>query len=340
MSMHPNHEARTSCKVRRGLVLWLISILFMTPLLLSAGGLKEGLAPKDQHPVRVLRIGVLPDADSLPILLAERDAMFTPDSDSIEIIRFQSPVERDAAFQAGALDGFVGDTLGAVYLEQAGIDITITSITSGRYGLAAAPGSSARISDLAGVPIGISSNTIIAYVVDRLLSEPGLGFPADKLVTLPVPKMPVRMELLLQGELGAACLPEPLYSLVLAQGAVPLADSSMLRTTPGVMIFSTKAVREARPLIDGFYDGYMRASATLNANPDDHRDFLVETCGFPAPVRDSFEFPTYAPPRLPTISEIEDVVDWMLVKSLITTPPEYTALTGGYEAAMMRGASQ
>ena len=340
MSIHPNHEARTSCKRRSCSVLWLISLLIMTPLFLFAGGEKEGPAQSDQSPVRVLRIGVLPDADSLPILLAERDAMFSPNSDSIEVIRFQSPVERDAAFQAGVLDGFVGDTLGALYLEQAGIDITITSITSGRYGLAAAPGSSDRISDLAGIPIGISSNTIIAYVVDRILSDPGISFPADKIVTLPVPKMPVRMELLLQGELGAACLPEPLYSLVLAQGAVPLADSGLLRTTPGVMIFSTKAVQEARPLIDGFYDGYMRASAALNTNPDDHRDFLVETCGFPAPVRDSFEFPTYAPPRLPTISEIEDVVNWMLEKSLISAPPVYTALIGGYEPAMMRGASQ
>ena len=317
--------SQTSPRYRciRTLQLIMALVLVLIPAGLFAGGAQEQ---------SVLRIGVLPDADSLPILLAERDRMFTTSSGMIEIVRFQSPVERDAAFQAGALDGFVGDTLGAVYLENAGLDITITSITSGRYGIAAAPGSSSVIRDLAGVPIGISSNTIIAYVVDRVLSDPASDFPFEELVTLPVPKMPVRMELLLQGELGAACLPEPLYSLVISQGAIPLADSGMLQTTPGVMIFSTKAVREARHLLDGFYEGYIKASAALNAHPEDYRDFLVETCGFPAPVRESFRFPFYSPPILPDTTAIADVVDWMVERSLISVTPEYADLVGAYDA--------
>ncbi len=71
--------------------------------------------------------------------------------------------------------------------------------------LLSAPGSGLRsASDLAGVPIGISKNTIIEYVTDRLLAAEGLD--QKKITKKSVPVIPERYQLLLQGQLKAATL--------------------------------------------------------------------------------------------------------------------------------------
>lgn len=150
----------------------IITMLLITLITVSA--FAQGNT--DTSPVR---IGILPDVDSLPIQLAQRDGLYASEGSAVELISFRSPVERDAAFQAGELDGMVGDTLGAFFLREAGYDILITSITNGRYGLAANPLEGAtQLSDLAGREIAVSRNTIIEYVADSLMGY-SLGNDGD-----------------------------------------------------------------------------------------------------------------------------------------------------------------
>ena len=67
---------------------------------------------------------------------------------------------------------------------------------------------------LKGVPIGISSNTIIQYVTDRMLQSKGFG-PGD-IKTVEVKKIPLRFQMLMTGQIGAATLPDPLATLALS----------------------------------------------------------------------------------------------------------------------------
>jgi NitT/TauT family transport system substrate-binding protein len=279
----------------------------------------------DKTEIQPIRLGILPDADSLPFMAAEKEGLYESFRAPVELVYFKSPVERDAAFQAGQIDGLVGDTLGALFLETGGIDITITSNTSGRYGIAAAPGSVINsLEDLKNKQIGISSNTIIEYAVNALFNQQGIN--GEDIAVTAVPKMPVRMELLLQGVIPAAALPEPLYSLVIAKGAVPVADTSSLKSSPGIMIFSAGIVEDRTEDLQNLYRAYQEAANRIDSNQESYRDFLVETAGFPEPVRNSYEFVTYGNASIPSEEEISVVARWMMDKGLISESPDYSTL--------------
>ncbi|MCF7952674.1 MAG: ABC transporter substrate-binding protein [Spirochaetales bacterium] len=272
-----------------------------------------------------IRIGILPDADSLPFLVAEHEGLYEDFGAPIELVNFRSPVERDAAFQAGKLDGMIGDTLGALFLEQGGEDITVTSNTSGRYGIAAAPGSDvSSLEDMKNEPIGISSNTIIEYAVHALFSKAGIA--DDHVSVQAVAKIPIRMELLLQGAISGACLPEPLYSLVIARGAVPVQDTTALKSAPGILLFSSEIVKERKEALQAIYLAYDAAGKRIDADPDAYRDFLVDHAGFPPDVRDSYDFVTYGRLYIPGEEEIAEVEGWMLEKNLLDEPLAYEEL--------------
>lgn len=295
----------------------ILGILLVSTVSAKGSSEKTGLQP--------VRLGLLPDADSLPFIAAEKEGLYKSFDAPVELVHFMSPLERDAAFQAGQIDGFVGDTLGALFLETGGIDITITSNTSGRYGIAAAPGSVvSSLEDLTNKPIGISTNTIIEYAVHALFSQQGIG--AEEISLTAVPKMPVRMELLLQGAISAAGLPEPLYSLVIAKGAVAVADTSSLTSSPGIMIFSAAVVEDRKEDLQNLYRAYQEAANRIDSDQESYRAFLVETAGFPEPVRNSYEFVRYGSASLPSEEEIDIVAQWMMHKGLISGSPDYRTL--------------
>ncbi len=276
-----------------------------------------------------IQIGILPDVDSLPFMVADFQNLFEKQGVEVELVKFQSPVERDAAFQAGKIDGMVGDTLGALFLEQAGFDISILSTTNGRYGLAASPqGGITSLEQLANKEIGVSSNTIIEYLADSLVLSSGVGEEAIKLVA--VPKIPVRMELLLNGQIPAACLPEPLYSLVLSKGAKPLGDSTSLSDAPGVMIFGSAFTKKNHSDLIRVFTAYWEAGQRINANPDDYREFLVTQAGFPQPLGPIFSFVTYTKPQVPSKEQIQKVVDWMNKRKLLDSVPTYESLVESF----------
>ena len=90
------------------------------------------------------------------------------------------------------------------------------------------------VADLNGRKIAISRNTIIDYITDTLV-----GDTAVKVKKVEVKKMPLRMQMLLNNEIDAATLPEPLASYALYKGAKLVISDSMLNQTisPGVIIF-------------------------------------------------------------------------------------------------------
>ncbi|HOX33335.1 MAG TPA: MetQ/NlpA family ABC transporter substrate-binding protein [Spirochaetales bacterium] len=266
---------------------------------------------------RELRIAVLPDADSLPLLVAEAEGLFAAEGVAVRLLPFKAAVERDAALQSGAVDGAVADLLAAALAAQAGFQLRVASLTDGRYGIVAAPGSGiSKPADLAGVPIGISTNTVIQYAVDSLLSRAGL--PASSIQGLAVPNIQLRMELLLSGKLKAACLPEPLLTVAKAKGAVLVAASDDAGLGAGVLMFPASVLDSRLAEVAAFYRAYAKAAERINADTARYRPFLVEKAGFPAEARESFAFVRYAKPRLPSERDLASALDWMRAKGILT----------------------
>jgi NitT/TauT family transport system substrate-binding protein len=283
---------------------------------------------------RELRVGVFLDSDSLPLLVADAEGRFAAEGISVKLVAFQNPVERDAALQSGAVDGVVSDLLAGALATQSGFEVRVTSLTDGRYGIAAAPGSGiASARALAGQSIGISTNSIIQYAAESLLAEAGV--PSSDIKEVAVPKMPVRLELLLSGQLKAACLPEPLLTAAAGRGATIVAKSDDLGLKAGVLLFTKKALDERLTDIKAFYRAYAAAASAINANNDKYRPFLVEKVAFPASVRDAYLFVNYKKPRLPGLADVEKVLSWMKTKGILKADVAAASLLDGRAIAGM-----
>lgn len=287
------------------IVLALVSLsLSVFPLLAQGTGSTE------------LRVGILPDADSLPLMVAESSELFQAEGVRVRLVRFQNPVERDAAFQSGAVDGIIGDIIGAALAVQGGFQVRITSLTDGRYGIVVGPDSPARnLQDLAGKSIGLSSNTIIQYMVDSFMTAAGV--PASRIQGLPVPRMPVRLEMMLAGQTAGAGLPEPLLTVARIRGGRVLAATDDRGLKAGVLLFSLTALETKMPQIKSMYRAYWKAAQNINAGPDTYRPFLVDKAGFPAEAAAVYRFVRYEKPRMPSDPDIAQVLAWMREKNLL-----------------------
>ncbi len=277
---------------------------------------------------RELKIGILPDADSLPLLVAESARDFEAEGVSVKLVRFQNPVERDAAFQAGAVDGVIGDILAAILAAQGGFDVRITSLTDGQYGIVTGPDSGIlSLKDLAGKPIGLSTNTIIHYMVDTFMTKAGV--PPEKILGLAIPKMPVRLEMALGGQTAAAGLPEPLLTAAKTRGGRILASTDDSGLRAGVIFFSRKAADSKQPEIRAMYRAYWRAARAINADNDAFRGFLVDKAGFPAESAGAYHFVKYEKPRLPLVADVVQVQSWMRSKGLVKSGIDPEGLLDG-----------
>jgi NitT/TauT family transport system substrate-binding protein len=279
-----------------------------------------------QNEAAPLRVGIMPDADSLPFMFARDYGFFEREKVKVELIVFSNPLERDAAIQAGRLDGAVSDLLAAVFLNAGGYDFKVTSLTDGRYGIATSAESGIKtLNGLRGKRIGLSTNTIIQYTVDAQLEAAGVSM--NEYTAVAVPSMPLRLEMLQTGMIEAASLPEPLLTAATARGAVLLSTTDVSGIDAGVMLFSKKAIDTKLDSIKAFYRAYYKAASQINADPDACRDYLVEQAGFPAAIKDAYRFVHYRRPCLPEENQIERVINWLKTRRLLNAELSYADLT-------------
>jgi len=263
-----------------------------------------------------LRLGIMPDADSLPFLVAEAEGLFAQKGVGVELVSFANAQERDAAFQAGRLDGAISDLLAAALLSAGGFEVRVTSVTDGRYGIVAAPGlplGSAR--ELAGRRVGLSTNTIIQYSVDAIAAAAGLT--PEAYATVAIPKMPVRMEMLLSGQVDAAGLPEPFLTTAVARGATLVGTTEQYGVDAAVILFSKAFLDGRLDEVRRLYAAYAEAARRINADEAAYRAFLVERAAFPAEAREAYRFVRYREPTPPDPVQVGAAIAWLEARGLL-----------------------
>lgn len=280
-----------------------------------------------------LSIGIFADADSLPLIVADNEGLFQKEGISVKLVRFSSAIERDSALQAGKIDGAVTDVLAVVLANQGGFPLKITSLTNGRYGVAVSPKSNIQsMKELEGKNVAVSLNTIIHYFADWSAREAGLK--ADSLNLVPVPKMPVRLEMLLSDQIPAAVMPEPFLTTAKLRGAKILVSSDDSGLEAGVLAFPPSVIAKNADTLKRFYRAYWNAAQRINAQPDQYRNMLIESLSFPDEAARVFVFPRYVKPRLPVQTSIETAAQWLLSKALIKALPKTLELV---DASMVTG---
>ncbi len=280
---------------------------------------------------RELVIGALPSIDVMPFVIAQQQGFFKAHGVTFRLELFQSSKDRDAAFQAGKLDGMCCDLMSLCIYQNAGIDLRATGMTEGEYWVVAGKSSGIQsVADLKGKSVAISEKTLIEYVLDRTLEASDLT--ADDVTKTAVPAVPTRLELLNAAQVDAAVLPQPYGTFAVNDGATLLSAATGIGLYPSIIGMTKETVDARGEDIAAFYAAYAEGVEYLNAHPiSEYEQLVIDTVGYPAEMKGKIELPEYHQSRLPTEGELQDAIDWATAKGLCPdtlTPDALVAAVG------------
>jgi NitT/TauT family transport system substrate-binding protein len=286
-----------------------------------------GCESKDS--VEELKFGVMSDVGAVPFLIAEKEGYYEEAGVNVDITVFRSALDRDTALQTGNLDGAMADMLTILFYKESGMEFTMTSSTYGNYRLISSPGlTKEKFVELDNPQIGISSNTVIDFSTDLVVSNLNI---ADKVEKVAIPQMPVRLEMLYENSLDGSTLPEPLAYTAQFQGGELIGDTESLNLFPGVVIFNSNLMEENSKEVESFYDGYNKAVEYVNnTDKDEFYHYLIEELGFSEEIKDSFELPEFTKKEAPDENTYNVVSDWMIEKELINKNYTYSEVYSDY----------
>lgn len=289
------------------------------------------LTTTSAHAGASLKIGLLPIEDAVPFHIAAAEKIYDKMNLQVELIPFQSALERDSALTAGAIDGAIDDPIGAILFDKGQGRLLITSICLGEkpaegvFAILASKDSGLQtVADLKGVEIAVSNSTIIEYVTDRMLTQQ--GFKADEIKKLEVVKMPIRMQMLLSNAVKAATLPEPLASIAVSKGArILVSDANSAESlSQTVIVFRSEALKNKKTEIATFFRAYKEAVQAINSDPEKFRPLFVDKGRIPPFLAKTYPIPVFPLPTPFSQALFEPVMDWLAAKQLVTKIPYST----------------
>lgn len=283
-----------------------------------------------------VRMGTMATEDFLPGWVAERDGLFGAAA-RVSVQTFQSAQELSAALTAGEIDLAMTDPQVSASLTAGGTEMRLLWIalgatpTQGRFGIQVGPDSDVRsLADLRGRSIGVGTNTVPEYVMDRLLEEAGLT--EGDVERQEIKKLPVRFQMMTSGQVDAAALPASLLALGEAQGCVTIADD----TRGENLSLSVIAVRTEflagldDDALDAVRQGWDDAAAAVNADPEAYRELLMEKAGLAETLRESYPVPEYPVDARPTEVMVQPQLNWMLEKGYLKAALAFHEESGSF----------
>ena len=314
--------------VARAVILTVLTVVLMT------SGLSTKLWAQTDHS---LKVALLPILDTFPFYVAQARGYFDRFGVTATAIPVSSGLERDQLMQSGAIDGMLNEMATTANFNRQQTQLRIVATARKAYPhyplfrILSAPGSGlSSPADLKGIPIGVAKNTIIEYVTDRLLAAEGLR--PDQIVIKSVPAIPERYQLLLQGQLKAATLPDPLAKSALESGAGAVVDDS---THPlisiSVLSFKIEALKIKADAVRQFLKAWNLAAQDINADPESYRGLLLQKIRVPKNIQQTYRIPPFPLREIPGAESWTDVMDWMVSKGLLNAPIPYKeSITANY----------
>jgi len=299
-------------------LLVLMLMMFVTVLIASG-------CAKEETP-HSLKIGVMSDIGAAPYIIAKENGYFETLGLNVEITVFKSATDRDTAMQTGNLDGAMADMLTIMFYKDAAFDAKITSQTYGSYVMVSTPTlDKSSVEALDKIEVGISANTVIDFVTDQIAADAGI---LNKVTTVAIPQMPVRLEMLAASELDAATLPEPLASAAVLNGGEAMLGTLDLGLQPGIFIMTESAIDEKSDAIEKLYEGYNQAVDYLNnTDQNDYIQLLIDQLGFPPSLAESFDFPELSKAQVADEVTFGTVQSWMKDRALTTSDFSFSDLS-------------
>ena len=276
--------------------------------------------------------------DFLPGWVAQNEGLFAEAGVDVQIVTFQSAQELTTAITAGEIDMAMTDPMVAASLTVGGCEVLLEWVTlgatpqEGRFGIAVGPDSDiTEVSQLAGRSIGVGSNTLPEYVMDRLLEAAGLG--EGDVVKEEVKKIPVRYQMMESGQTDAAALPASMLALGEANGCVTLVDDTAGdNLSQSVMIARAEfaGADEGAQAVEAVRQAWDGAAEAINADPESYRELLVEKASLPEVLAQDYPVSTYPVGARATSQMIQPILDWMSEKGYLSAPLTFDEQAGAY----------
>lgn len=287
----------------------LLTVLAMLFGLAACGEKKEEQAPQ-------LTIGVMGSVDAVPLAVAQEKGMFESNGVKVKVEIFKAAKDRDAALEAGLLDGVICDEIAIAIYQNAGIDMKIKSITDGMFTLVAGKDTNiSTVADFAGKKIAISENTVIEYTLDKLAKEAGIEGQIEKVI---VPAMPARMEMLAAGQVDGALLPNPFSDAAVLSGGSEISKVDSSGQYISVIAFSAKALDEKAVPVENFFKAYDESVKYINETSiSEYEDIIISFVGYPQTMKGNIVLPVFRMSTLPPASDVEEVFAWAREKGLL-----------------------
>jgi len=283
-------------------------------------------------------IGTMITEDFLPMWVAEHEGIFQQEGIQVQLVAFQSAQELTTAITAHEVDMAMTDPMVAATLTVGGTPVDLLWVTlgetaaQGRFGIMTSPASGVRtLQDLAGKPIGVGSNTMLEYMMDKLMEQAGV--PQDQIVKEEIKKIPVRYEMMTSNQVAAAALPASLLYLGEQTGMVLVADDTHGENlSMSVMVARSDfaATPEGQRAITQVQASWDQAAGLINANPTAYRTLLVERASLPELIASDYPVSTYPLAKLPPTEVVGSMLSWMTAKGYLEQPLGYDGLTGKF----------
>ena len=290
-----------------------IKKLFATFMALTMVGTMAGCAKTETEEVKEtkkLSFGAMSSIDIVPIVIAKEKGYFEEEGLELDFQTFTAAKDRDAALQAGELDGVIADEIGISIYQNSGIDMKITGQTNGAWTLVVGKDSGIEsLKDLKGKKMAISENTMIDYLSDYIAEENGLN--SSDIEKVAIPAMPARLEALRNKQVDAAILPAPFNDTAVADGGKGLATIDNADIMISAIAFLQDQIDNNEDAIKAFFAGYNKAVEYMkNTDIKEYEDIVISTVGYSEDAKGNIVLPELKTNYLPDVDKVQAVFDW------------------------------
>lgn len=295
--------------------------LLTTFMTLAMVGTMAGCAKTKTEEVKEtkkLSFGAMSSIDIVPIVIAKEKGYFEEEGLELDFQLFTAAKDRDAALQAGELDGVIADEIAISIYQNSGIDMKITGATNGAWTLVVGKDSGIEnLEDLKGKKMAISENTMIDYLSDYIAEKNGVN--SSEIEKIAIPAMPARLEALRNKQVDAAILPAPFNDTAVADGGKGLTTIDNADIMISAIGFLQDQIDNNEEAIKAFFTGYNKAVEYMkNTDLKEYEDIVIKTVGYSEDTKGNIILPELNTNYLPDTEKVQAVFNWSKNNGIIS----------------------
>ncbi|MBN2853376.1 MAG: hypothetical protein JXQ23_11640, partial [Clostridia bacterium] len=165
--------------------------------------------------------------------------------------------------------------------------------------------------------VGISKGTVIEYALDKYSENRNF----EKIY---IPAMPVRLQMLKEGQIDLALLPQPLAAAAVLEGATIIEKSDDL-FCPGIFAFNEQVTKNKK-FISSFIEAYNKGAGLTNEQYLSFSSILKDSYGFPDIPMTEYMPASFKKAVYVDENEVIDMAGWMMANQLIDQLPSNASI--------------